>query len=125
MDDIMRILASVFVVVAADVFHGSALAQKAPEPAVLAAALGLGMPVYWQVAKIEIQASVNDGDEISPQYRQRFTADVAPREDLFRLVDEVEPFQVIAAVTPAGKSYKVYGIGFSTLRRAGGPRSSS
>ena len=113
----MRILASVFVVVAAVVFHGSALAQKAPEPAVLAAALGLGMPVYWQVAKIEIQASVNDGDEISPQYRQRFTADVAPREDLFRLVDEVEPFKVIAAVTPAGKSYKLYGIGFSTLEK--------
>ena len=113
----MRALARVSVVVAAVVFHGSALAQSAPEPAVLAAALGLGMPVYWQVAKIEIQASVNDGDVISPQYRQRFTADVAPREDLFLLVDEVEPFKVIAAVTPAGKSYKLYGIGFSTLEK--------
>ncbi len=113
----MRILSGVFVVVAVIGFHGSALAQQAPEPADLAAALGLGMPAYWQVAKVEIQASVNDGDEISPQYRQRFTADVTPREDLFRLVDEVEPFKVVAAVTPAGKSYKLYGIGFSTLQK--------
>ena len=113
----MRILSGVFVVVAVIGFHGSALAQQAPEPADLAAALGLGMPAYWQVAKVEIQASVNDGDEISPQYRQRFTADVTPREDLFRLVDEVEPFKVVAAVTPAGKSYKLYGIGFSTLEK--------
>ena len=75
------------------------------------------MPAYWQVDKVEIQASVNDGDEISPQYRQRFTADVAPREDLYWLVDEVEPFKVVAAVTPASKSYRLYGIGFSTLEK--------
>ena len=113
----MRILSGVLVVVAVIGFHGPGLAQQAPGPDDLAAALGLGLPSYWSVEKVEIQASVNDGDEISPRYRQRFTADITPREDLFRLVDEVEPFSVIAVVTTAGKSFRLYGIGSSRLEK--------
>ena len=115
----MRIPSSVLIVAAVLGLHDPVLAQQAPGPADLGTSLGLDMPAYWSVDKVEIQASVNDGDEISPQYRQRFTADVAPREDLYRLVDEVEPFKVVAAVTPAGKSYRLYGIGFSTLEKGG------
>ena len=98
-------------------FHGSVVAQPAPGPDDLASALGLGVPSWWTVGTVEIQASVDDGDDIAPRYRQRFTADVAPREDLFRLVDKVEPFSVIAVVTPAGKSYRLYGIGHSALEK--------
>ena len=94
-----------------------AVAQQAPGPDDLAASLNLGMPPWWGVVKVDIQASVNDGDEISPKYRQRFTADVAPREDLFQLVDEIEPFSVVAVVTPAGKPHRLYGIGSSTLTK--------
>ena len=113
----MRILPSVLVIAAVIGLNGPVVAQQAPGSEDLGASLGLGIPAYWRVDKVEIQASVNDGDEISPQYRQRFTADVAPREDLYRLVDEIEPFKVVAAVTPAGKSYRLYGIGFSTLEK--------
>ena len=60
---------------------------------------------------------MNDSDDISPRYRQRFAAEVAPREDLFRLVDKVEPFGVSAVVTPAGKSFRLYGIGHSALEK--------
>ena len=60
---------------------------------------------------------MNDGGDISPRYRQRFTADIAHHDDLLRLVDKVEPFSVIAVLTPAGKSSRVYGIGSSTLEK--------
>ena len=113
----MRMLTGILAVAAVIGFHGPVLAQQAPGPDDLAAALGLGVPSWWTVGTIEIQASVNDGDDIAPRYRQRFTADVAPREDLFRLVDKVEPFSVIAVVTPAGKSYRLYGIGHSALEK--------
>ena len=113
----MRILTGILAVAAIIGFHGPVLAQQAPGPDDLASALGLGVPSWWTVGTVEIQASVNDGDDISPRYRQRITAEVAPREDLFRLVDKVEPFSVIAVVTPAGKSYRLYGIGSSTLEK--------
>lgn len=113
----MRIPPSVLIVAAVLGLHDPVLAQQAPGPEDLGTSLGLDMPAYWSVDKVEIQVSVNDGDEISPQYRQRFTADVAPREDLYRLVDEIEPFKVVAAVTPAGKSFRLYGIGFSALEK--------
>ena len=113
----MRILTGILSVLAIVGFHGVGLAQQAPGPDDLASALGLGAPSWWTVGTVEIQASVNDGDDISPRYRQRFTAEVAPREDLFRLVDKVEPFSVVAAVTPAGTSYRLYGIGSSVLEK--------
>ena len=98
----MRILTGILAVAAIIGFHGPVLAQQAPGPDDLASALGLGVPSWWTVGTVEIQASVNDGDDISPRYRQRITAEVAPREDLFRLVDKVEPFSVIA-VGDAGR----------------------
>ena len=113
----MRILSGILAVAVVVGFHGPGLAQQAPGPDDLASALGLGVPSWWTVGTVEIQASVNDGDDISPRYRQRFTAEVAPREDLFRLVEKVEPFSVIAAVTPAGTSYRLYGIGSSALEK--------
>ncbi len=113
----MRVLTGILAVAAVIGFHGPVLAQEAPGPDDLALALGLGVPSWWTVGTVEIQASANDGDDIAPRYRQRFTADVAPREDLFRLVDKVEPFSVIAVVTPAGKSYRLYGIGHSALEK--------
>ena len=113
----MRVLTGILAVAAVIGFHGPGLAQQAPGQDDLAAVMGLDVPSWWTVGTVEIQASVNDGDDIAPRYRQRFTADVAPREDLFRLVDEVEPFSVIAVVTPAGKSYRLYGIGHSALEK--------
>ena len=113
----MRILTGILAVLAVIGIHGPGLAQQVPGPDNLASALGLGLPSWWTVGTVEIQASVNDGDDIAPRYRQRFTAEVAPREDLFRLVDKVEPFSVVAAVTPAGTSYKLYGIGHSALEK--------
>lgn len=113
----MRILPIVFIVAAVIGLNGPVLAQQAPGPEDLKASLVLDLPAYWRVDMVEIQASVNDGDEISPQFRQRFTADVASREDLYLLVDEVEAFNVVAAVTPARMSYRLYGIGFSKLEK--------
>ena len=98
-------------------FQASAVAQPAtPDPDDIAAALSLQIPAYWQVGNVEIQASVNDGDDVSPRFRQRFTADLTPREDLFRIAQEVGPFKVVVAVAHVGERYKLYGIGVSILR---------
>ena len=113
----MRILPIVFIVVAVIGLNSPVLAQQAPGPEDLKASLVSDLPAYWRVDMVEIQASVNDGDEISPQFRQRFAADVASREDLYLLVDEIEPFKVVAAATPARKSYRLYGIGFSKIEK--------
>ena len=92
-----------------------ALAQDEPGPDEIGAALNLDLPGWWQVANVEIQASVNDGDDISPHYRQRFVADLATREDLFRLVDEVHPFTVISGAAVIGDTHRLYGVATSAL----------
>ncbi len=112
----MRIISGVLLAAMAAALHGPAGAQDQPGTTDLESALTADLPPYWQVNEVEIQASVNDGDAVSPQFRQRFTATVAPREDLYRRVEEVEPFRVVATATPSGTSHRLYGIGHSTLK---------
>ena len=81
------------------------------------------MPGRRRVGTVKVQASVSDGDDISPWYRQRFTADVAPREDLFRLVDQAEPFSV--HVSEYARSVTVANTAFSTSWKAAISASSS
>ena len=91
----------------------AATAQPAPED--LATALNLELPAWWQVANVDIRASVNDGDEITPRYRQRIVVDLAPTENLYLHVEEVHPFTVVAPV--ADSVYRLYGVAFAALER--------
>lgn len=89
------------------------VAQPAPEE--LAAAAGLQLPPWWQVAAVDIQAEVNDGDAIDPRYRQRITVDLSAQEELYLFVDETAPFTVVA---PSGiDTHRLYGVASSTLER--------
>ena len=91
----------------------AAMAQPAPED--LATALNLELPAWWQVANVDIRASVNDGDEITPRYRQRIVVDLAPTENLYLHVEEVHPFTVVAPI--ADSVYRLYGVAFAALER--------
>lgn len=90
-------------------------ADDAPSAAHIGTALSGDLPTWWQVSGVEIHASVNDGDEITPRYRQRFTADVTAREELYRRVDEIAPFTVIAPSAAAGAEHRLYGVAASVL----------
>ena len=119
----MRILRGILAAAAVIGILGPGLAQQAPGPDDPASALGLGLPSWWTVGTVEVQASVNEGDDISPWYRQRFTADVAPCEDLFRLVYKAELFSV--NVSEYARSVTVANAAFSTSWRAAISASSS
>ena len=53
----MRVLTGILAVAALIGFHGPVQAQQALGPDDLASALGLGVPSWWTVGTVEIQAS--------------------------------------------------------------------
>lgn len=98
----------------------SALAQDAPGELQIKAALGIELPAWWSVERVEIQASVNDGDQVEPRWRQRFRADAAPAEELYARAPEREtvgPFQVLIATKGIAETHRLYGIARSSLER--------
>ena len=68
-------------------------AQDMPGEDEITPALALEVPIWWSIESVNIEASVNDGDEVDPHIRQRFTAVVKPLEDLFEHVDSVGSVQ--------------------------------
>ncbi len=93
-------------------------AQETPGEAQIMSALSSVLPPYWSAESVDIQASVNDGDEIEPLYRQRFMANVVPDEDLYAAAPRNQalgPFTVVVATRAAAEPRKLYGIASSTL----------
>ncbi len=96
----------------------TALAQNAPGDAEITLALRADLPAYWSVESVDIRASVNDGDEVTPRYRQRFVANVVPNEDLYALApggQAMGPFKLLVTTRTTTEAYKLYGIASSGL----------
>ena len=93
-----------------------AAAQDMPGEDEITLALRMGVPSWWSIESVNIEASVNDGDEVDPRIRQRFTAVVQPLEDLFEHADTVGPFTVMIPVRSSGEAQKLYGFASSTLQ---------
>ena len=94
-----------------------ALALDPPGTAEITSALGEELPAYWSISAAEILATVNDGDEVSPRYRQRFVADAATEEDLYLPAADSEtvgPFTVLVTTRTATQVHRLYGIATST-----------
>ena len=94
-----------------------ALALDPPGMAEITSALGEELPAYWSISAAEILATVNDGDEVSPRYRQRFVADAATEEDLYLPAADSEtvgPFTVLVTTRTATQVHRLYGIATST-----------
>ena len=93
-------------------------AQEAPGAAEITNALSGSLPAYWSVQSVDVRASINDGDEVSPRYRQRFVATVVPDEDLYAPVpgdQTLGPFRVVMTTRTTKEAYKLYGIASSSL----------
>lgn len=96
----------------------AASAQEAPGAPEVTNALSASLPAYWSIQSVDIRATINDGDEVSPRYRQRFVATVVPDEDLYAPVpgdQTVGPFSVVMTTRTTKEAYKLYGIASSSL----------
>ena len=95
-----------------------ALALDPPGVVEITSSLATELPAYWVIDSMEISASVNDGDEVSPRYRQRFMADVVPNEELYlRTADNgaIGPFTILVSARTTTQPHKLYGIATSVL----------
>ena len=95
-----------------------ALALDPPGKVEITSALGPELPAYWSINSVEISASVNDGDEVSPRYRQRFVANAGPKEELYLPAADtgaIGPFAVLVTTRSTTQAHKLYGIATSVL----------
>ena len=94
-----------------------ALAQEPPGEAKIGAALEPELPAWWSVKKVEVRASVNEGDPVEPRWSQHFLADAAPGETLYVSGGEtVGPFEVLIRTRAAAEAYRLYGVARSKLK---------
>ena len=76
-----RFIKQISIVAALTIWAGSvSAADDAPGEEDIAKSIGLWLPSYLSIERIDILATVNDGDGINPKFRQRFVAEVVPRE---------------------------------------------
>ncbi len=95
-----------------------ALALDPPGEGEIISALAAELPAWWSIQSVEIASSVNDGDDVSPRYRQRFVADTLPREDLYLPVTgdgKIGPFAMLITTNPATESRRLYGTATSVV----------
>lgn len=95
-----------------------ALALDPPGEVEIASSLGAELPAYWLIDSLEVSASVNEGDEVSPRYRQRFVASAVPREELYLPATSngtIGPFVVLVSTRTTTQAHKLYGTATSVL----------
>jgi len=93
-------------------------ALEPPNDVQISATLAKELPVYWIIDSVEILASVNEGDEVSPRYRQRFVASAVPKEELYLPAADngcIGPFTVLVSARKTTQSYRLFGIATSIL----------
>ena len=101
--------------------HGTPLAALALEPPggpEITSALAAELPAYWSIQSVDITASVNEGDDVTPRFRQRFVADAVPKEDLYLSVSDdahIGPFTMLITTHAATQARKVYGVATSSI----------
>lgn len=98
-------------------------AQEPPNEKQLAEGIAEKLPAWMGVDRVEITASANSGDTVSPLIRNRLIALVSNREDLYQQVYlpealrefAPEDHELIRVMTEANTSVSLYGISQSYL----------
>ena len=92
-------------------------AQEPPGEAPLGAALASELPAWWSIRRVEVRASINDGDAVEPRWRQHFLADAVSAEALYISGGEtVGPFEVLIPTRTTGETHRLYGVARSRLK---------
>ncbi len=93
-------------------------ASEPPDENDLSSAIATELPAYWSVESVEIVASENLGDDVSPRIRQRFVANARPGEDLFLPVPgdgRIGPFAALITTSTTSQIRKLYGTAISIV----------
>jgi hypothetical protein len=97
---------------------GAAYSQEQPPKEALTEAISQLMPPYWSISDIKIIASVNLGDAVDSNFKQRFEAVVSPSAALFVRDAESEgaygPFVPVLPTLNADASRTLYGVANAT-----------
>ena len=95
-------------------------AQEAPGPGDIGRAIREQVPSFWTVDEVRITASVNLGDPVEPNVKQRFEAVATPAVDLFvpdnSATGPFAPFLPLLPTAAGGSHRTLYGIATSTYR---------
>ena len=114
-----RFIKQISIVAAMAIWAGSvSAADDAPGEEDIARAIGLWLPSYLSIERIDILATVNDGDAISPRIRQRFVAETVPRENLYSVPtqnSDLKPYIMLIETRTPQQPHKLYGVASSVL----------
>ena len=113
-----RFIKQISIVAAVAVWAGSvSAADDAPAEEDIAKTVGMWLPSYWSIERIDIQATVNDGDAINPKFRQRFVAEAVPRENLYSEpnIQNSGPYIVLIETRTPQQPHRLYGIAWSAF----------
>ena len=114
-----RFIKQISIVAAMAIWAGSvSAADDAPGEEDIARAIGLWLPSYLSIEKIDILATVNDGDAINPRFRQRFVAETIPRENLYSVptqYSDLKPYIMLVETRTPQQPHKLYGVASSAL----------
>ena len=114
-----RFIKQISIVAALAIWAGSvSAADDAPGEEDIARAIGIWLPSYLSIERIDILVTVNDGDGINPKFRQRFVAEVVPREILYSEPtqnSDLKPYIMLIETRTPQQPHKLYGVASSAL----------
>ena len=114
-----RFIKQISIIAAVAIWAGSvSAADDAPGEVDIAMAIGIWLPSYLSIERIDILATVNDGDAINPKFRQRFVAEVVPREILYSEPtqnSDLKPYIMLIETRTPQQPHKLYGVASSAL----------
>ena len=114
-----RFIKQISIVAALAIWAGSvSAADDAPGEEDIARAIGIWLPLYLSIERIDILVTVNDGDGINPKFRQRFVAEVVPREILYSEPtqnSDLKPYIMLIETRTPQQPHKLYGVASSAL----------
>ena len=114
-----RFIKQISIVAALAIWAGSvSAADDAPGEENIARAIDIWLPLYLSIERIDILVTVNDGDGINPKFRQRFVAEVVPREILYSEPtqnSDLKPYIMLIETRTPQQPHKLYGVASSAL----------
>ena len=114
-----RFIKQISIIAAVAIWAGSvSAADDAPGEVDIAMAIGIWLPSYLSIERIDILATVNDGDAINPKFRQRFVAEAVPRENLYSVPtqnSDLKPYIMLIETRTPQQPHKLYGVASSAL----------
>ena len=114
-----RFIQQISIIAAVAIWAGSvSAADDAPGEVDIAMAIGIWLPSYLSIERIDILVTVNDGDGINPKFRQRFVAEVVPREILYSEPtqnSDLKPYIMLIETRTPQQPHKLYGVASSAL----------